>query len=60
MYGNLLTWIRLQEDKKDLSGFFGPAIALVIAAIAIEHEASKVPKCPSGYVRNCHLKSLAT
>ena len=31
--------------------FFGPAIALVIAAIAIEHEASKVPQCPHGFIR---------
>ena len=30
---------------------FGPAIALVIAAIAIEHEASKLPQCPNGYIR---------
>ena len=36
--------------KKRVVWFFGPAIALVIAAIAIENEASKVPKCPPGFV----------
>ena len=42
---------KTQRRQRRFLFFFGPAIALVIAAIAIEHEASKVPQCPHGYIR---------
>jgi hypothetical protein len=47
--------VQLQNNtarrQKRFIWIFGPAIALVIAAIAIENEASKVPQCPNGYIQ---------
>ena len=45
--------------QKRLAWFFGPVVALIIAAVAIEHEASKIPKCPPNFIiygRHCIKK----
>ena len=52
--------VELQQNKtarrkKRVVWMIGPIIGLVIAAVAIENEATKLPKCPAGYiVYGCH------
>ena len=48
--------VKLQQNKTSVVWMIGPIIGLVIAAVAIENEATKLPKCPPGYIvyrRHC-------
>ena len=47
--------VELQQNKtarrkKSVVWMLGPIIGLVIAAVAIENEATKLPKCPAGHI----------
>ena len=54
-FHNCLQLVDLQNKtvsrrQKRWFWFFGPVVALIISAIAIENEASKKPKCPPNYI----------